>query len=125
MALALLDTSILVDILRKHRPALTWYAAQTQLGVSRVVWLEAIQGAWDKPSQERALRLLRTFELVELSTADAEWATHQLVQFNLSHNIDAFDCLIASASHRLQIPLYTQNLKHFTPLLGSLARSPY
>jgi len=53
------------------------------------------------------------------------WATEQLIVFNLSHNIDVFDCLIAAVSHRLQIPLYTRNLRHFEPLLGPLARPPY
>jgi hypothetical protein len=35
------------------------------------------------------------------------------------------DCLIAAPSHRLNVPLYTMNLKHFTPLLGALAVRPY
>lgn len=40
-------------------------------------------------------------------------------------NVDAFDCLVAALSFRLQLPLYTRNLKYFAPLLGHLAQQPY
>ena len=35
------------------------------------------------------------------------------------------DLLIAAPSQRLQLPLYTHNLKHLSPLLGTLAQKPY
>jgi predicted nucleic acid-binding protein len=69
--------------------------------------------------------MLRDFERVDLITADIDWAIQQLWLFKLSHNVGGNDCLIASVSHRLQIPLYTTNLKHFAPLLGVLAQKPY
>jgi predicted nucleic acid-binding protein len=53
------------------------------------------------------------------------WATEQLLRLKVSHGVDAFDCLIAAASHRLGVALYTRNLKHFQPLLAALAQSPY
>lgn len=48
-----------------------------------------------------------------------------MLRYTLSHNVDALDCLIASVHPRLNMPLYTRNLKHFAPILGSLARLPY
>jgi predicted nucleic acid-binding protein len=125
MVSALVDTSVMVDLLRGYLPAQSWYLAQSDLGVSRAVWLEIIEGAQNLHTQRDALKLLRRFELVELTTPDVIWATEQLIVLNLSHNIDVFDCLIAAVSHRLQISLYTRNLKHFTPLLGALAQLPY
>ncbi len=89
------------------------------------VRLEAIEGVQNRTSQRAALRLLNRFELVELTTQDMVWATNQLLKFNLSHNIDVFDCMIAAVNHRLQIPLYTRNLKHFLPLIDQLARAPF
>lgn len=35
------------------------------------------------------------------------------------------DCLIAAPAQRLGVPLYTRNLKHFSPLLGDLAVMAY
>jgi predicted nucleic acid-binding protein len=84
-----------------------------------------IEGTLDSKGLRRALTLLKDFDHIELTPSDLEWANDQLIRFHLSHNIGMMDCLIASASQRLQIPLYTTNLKHFTPLLGSLAQKPY
>lgn len=56
---------------------------------------------------------------------DHEWAIKQMLRYHLSHNVGAFDCLIAAPAYRLRLPLYTHNLKHFAPLLGDLARRPY
>ena len=87
--------------------------------------MEVLQGARNKVQQGRALRFLERLELVELTQTDLEWATQQLIQFSLSHNADAFDCLIAAPCQRLNLPLYTRNLKHFAPLLPTLAQKPY
>lgn len=125
MAVALIDTSIVVDFLRGYPAAQAWFLTQNDLGVSRAVYLEIIEGAENRRDQATALKLLRRFELIELTTPDVVWATTQLITFNLSHNIDAFDCLIASVNYRLQLPLYTRNLKHFVPVLGNLVRRPY
>jgi predicted nucleic acid-binding protein len=47
------------------------------------------------------------------------------MRYELSHGVGMMDCLIASVSYRLQLPLYTHNLKHFAPLLNDLAQKPY
>lgn len=125
MVTALLDTSVVIDLLRGYKPAQEWYLQQTNLGLSRVVWLETIEGAPNRQAQRHAGKLLRRFELVELTNEDMAAATEMLLLFNLSHNIDAFDCMIAAVSARMQVSLYTRNLKHFLPLLGNLAQSPY
>ena len=123
--IGMLDSSIVVDLLRKYPPANNWLHSQGNLGVTRVVWWEVVQGAQDKMRQQRTLMLLSRFVLVELTALDMIWATNALIRFNLSHNVDIFDCLIAAVGNRLQLPLYTTNLKHFLPLIGSLAQSPY
>lgn len=123
--LGLLDTAVVVDILRNYPDALAWLGQQGQLGVTRIVWLEILEGAQSRQKQEEAIKLLRRFEVVDLTPSDWIWATEQLLRFRLERNVDAFDALIASASYRLQIPLYTTNEKHFMPMLGKLAQTPY
>lgn len=125
MVAGMLDSSVLIDVLRGYAPAESWLAAQGQLGTTRIVWLELIEGAPNKRAQQRAITLLRRFDLVDLTPDDMHWAVVQLTRYGLSHDVDAFDCLIASVHLRLNIPLYTRNLKHFTPLIGDLAISPY
>lgn len=125
MVKALIDTNVLVDVLRKYAPAETWLQSQSDLAVSRTSWLELMEGSTSKSEQQRAITLLNDFAIVELTVSDFDWATQQLVRYRLINGVDAFDCLIAAPSYRLQLPLYTRNLKHFAPLLGKLAQEPY
>ncbi len=123
---ALLDTNIIVDILRAHPPALAWYGQLTlQLGVTPIAMMEVIGGAGNKADLNRALQVLGPFQRVDLTSDDFTWAINEYTKYHLSHSVDMEDCLIASLNHRLQLPLYTGNLKHFTPLLGTLAQRPY
>jgi predicted nucleic acid-binding protein len=90
-----------------------------------MVWIELLQGVQNSKAQRRALKTLREFERVDLTASDVDWAIRQLIDFRLSHHIGGLDSLIASVSNSLQLPLYTTNVKHFTPMLGGLAKKPY
>ncbi len=129
LPVALLDSVVVVDLLRGYLPAQAWFTQQATLdvilGVTPTVWLEILQGAANRQAQRRAIKLLKAFAQIEQTSADFEWAIQQATRLVLSHQVSALDCLIASASYRLQLPLYTNNLKHFTPLLGPLAQKPY
>jgi predicted nucleic acid-binding protein len=125
MVTGLVDTDILIDVLRQHPPAQTWLIQQSSLGVSSIGWIELLQGTSNKLAQKQAIRVLESFERVELETVDFKWTVEALLKFNLRHSLMGLDALIASVSHRLQVPLYTRNLKHFRPILGNLAQSPY
>jgi len=77
---ALLDTSVLIDILRLNISANQWISQQNiQFGVSRIVQIEVLQGALNKQDQTHALKLLRRFELIELMPSDYQWAVEQLI----------------------------------------------
>ncbi len=71
------------------------------------------------------MRFLTTFELMCLTETDQLWAMKQYQIFRLSHGVGMNDCLIAAPAQRLGVPLYTRNLKHFSPLLGDLAVTAY
>jgi predicted nucleic acid-binding protein len=125
MVTGLLDTTILVDLLRQYSPAENWISQQQNLGITTVVWIELIQGVTNRVAQQNTLNVLKSYTKVEVEVIDIEWAIQTMLKFKLSHNVLAFDALIASVSYRLQVPLYTRNLKHFRPILGNLAQSPY
>jgi|ERR1041385_7250061 predicted nucleic acid-binding protein len=128
MVIGSLDTAIVVDLLRQYTPAQAWLnqlPRNDRLGVSPIVWLEVIDGVSNRQEQNTAIKLLGSFEWLDLTPDDCRWAVNQAIKFKLSHNTDIEDCLIASTSHRLQIPLFTANIKHFQPLIGPLAQKPY
>lgn len=87
--------------------------------------MEIVKGCENKKALHEATRLLKRFELVDIQVEDIDWALDKLTKYALSHNIDLIDSLIAATAYQLNIPLYTKNLKHFTPLLGKLAQKPY
>lgn len=126
MVTSLLDTSIIIDLIRGFPDAHEWLKASDDTpGITRYVWLEVIQGAFNKQKQTDAITLLSEFQIIALSLEDMEWAVQALIKTRLAYNVDVLDCLIASTAYRLNIPLYTRNLKHFKPLLDNLALKPY
>ena len=115
----IIDTTILIHIFRGNKDAVSWIAAQTTLGVTTVSRLEFIYGARGKVALTAVVRLLNTFTMVALTDADQVWAEQQLVKYRLSRGVEINDSLIASVCHRLQVPIYTQNVKDMQKILAS------
>lgn len=122
---AIVDTTVVVHLLRRYKPALAWFNNDQTYGVTSATWMEIMQGTTSKTNQAQAKGILSQFELLYLTAGDQQWAMEQLERFQFSHHISMDDCMIASIAHRLQLPLYTHNLKHMTPLIGKLAVKPY
>lgn len=124
---AILDTSVLIDLLRGFQPAQDWFASlgRQRAAITPVVWMETVQGATDRARRDQALRFLRQFPLEHPTEDDNRWAMRQTARFHLSHGIQLQDAMIASVAVRLAVPLYTTNLKHFQPLPSVDAKRPY
>jgi predicted nucleic acid-binding protein len=126
ISLAVVDTTVLIHLLRGDAIAAQWLATQPRLAMTSISWLEVMQGAPGKRGEIRSLNLFRQFDLIYLDEADQIWAMQQLLTHRLSHGVSTMDCLIASVCHRLQVPLYTHNLRDMVRLLGSdLVVKPY
>jgi predicted nucleic acid-binding protein len=87
--------------------------------------MEVIGGGPNKIKRLQAAKLMQQFEMIYLMQADLDWAMEQQMLYELRFGVGMMDCLIASVCNRLQLPLYTHNLKHFVPLLDDLAQKPY
>jgi hypothetical protein len=124
---ACIDTSVIIDLSRQYLPAKQWMLTQVpaEIGISPAAWMEIMFGALNKTNQQKAQKLVSHFTLQYPTDADHDWAMRQIMKYGISHNVGVIDCLIAAPAYRLQLPLYTTNLKHFKPLLGALAVRPY
>jgi len=124
---AILDTSVLIDLLRAFPPATDWFAGlgRQRLAITPVVWMETVQGAVNRAQRAQAIRFLRRFRIEHPTEDDNRWAMLQSARFHLSHSIQLQDAMIASVAARLAVPLYTTNLKHFQPLPSVNAKKPY
>lgn len=126
MIRGIIDTNILIELYRNLPAAKTWITGQTDLAVPIVSWLEFMEGARGKAGQARCLQIMAPFDLVLLTEVDQQWTKTQLVHYRLSHGLSFKDCLIAASVFRLQVPLFTHNVKDFLPILPShLVISPY
>src|SRR6185295_19877296 len=112
MSVGIVDTTVILHYFRKVATARAWVDSQpVRLSVVSTTWMEVMEGASSKVNQAESRRILNKFDLLYLTTADQQWAMQQLEYFQFSHHIGMDDCLIASVAYRLQLPLYTHNLK--------------
>lgn len=127
MIVGVVDSTVIIHIFRKYTPARQWIDEQSdQLVVTPITWLEVMHGAPGKSGQAVCKAILSRFTLEYLTPTDMDWAMERMEQLRLSHGVGINDCLIASVAYRLQVPLYTHNLKHMRNLLGEkLSLKPY
>ncbi len=125
MIIGLLDTTVIVHLLRRYAPALAWFDASKNFAISSIAWMEVMIGVTSKKNMIDTRTFLSGFDLIYLTPTDQHWAQTQIERLRFSHHIDMNDCMVASVAHRLQVPLYTHNLKDMSPLLGHLAIRPY
>jgi predicted nucleic acid-binding protein len=126
MTVGIVDTTVVVHYFRKNPMAQTWVDTQpVRLPIVSITWLEVMHGAGSKAKESASKSILSRFDIIYLSEIDQQWAMQQVERFRLSHGVSINDCLIASVAFRLQVPLYTHNLKDMTPMLGKLAVKPY
>jgi predicted nucleic acid-binding protein len=126
MSGGIVDTTVIPHYFRKNADARTWVDSQpVRLSLTSITWMEVMEGASSMASQSLCKSILGKFDLLYLTSADQQWAMEQLERLQFSHHVGMNDCLIASVANRLQLPLYTHNLKDITPMIGKLAVKPY
>lgn len=124
----LLDSDVLIDLLRKHPPALEWFDAlpdDEELAVSGYVAMELIQGCRSKAEQARVQRGFSAYEIVWLSPADCDRALGVFATYRLSHNAGLLDALIGQTAIALGVPLHTFNQRHYSFIPGMQTVQPY
>ncbi len=123
----LLDTSILIDILRGHKPARAWVVSVPPpvRFVSVVTTAELLSGCRNQTEQRAVDRELALYQMVWLNEAISQAALQFYRRFHLSHGSGFLDCLIAATASEHDLQLATLNLKHFSPFPDLQATKPY
>lgn len=124
---ALLDTNILIDLLRGQPAAVAWMQAQTKtvFGIPVLVSMELVNGVENAADRQQVQKALTGYPVIHLTVEDSVWAQSQHALYKLSHNVGIIDTLIAAPAKRLSVPIYTLNIKHFSPLPGVTVVKPY
>ena len=122
----LLDTDVMVDVLRGHPPAVAWLTGYSaSIGLPGLVAMELLQGCRDQNDQNTVETELRRFALHWPKAIDCDRALADFATFRLSHNLGLLDSLIAHTAVGIGEELATFNLKHYSIVKGLKTVQPY
>ena len=123
----LLDTDVMVDVLRGYEPAVEWLSLLTDEApaLPGLVVLELMNGCRSTMEMKRLLKRVEPFRIYWPSRADCDRALAQFAQGRLTHALSIMDVLIAECAVGLNATLCTFNTKHFKSITQLRTRQPY
>jgi predicted nucleic acid-binding protein len=122
----LLDTDILIDVQRKHPPAIAWFDSLQELpSIPGFVVMELVQDAQNMRQVRQVLKLVAPLPVVWPTEADCDRALSDFTAYHLSHNLGLLDALIAACATGRAAVLCTFNTKHYRAVPGLVTEQPY
>jgi predicted nucleic acid-binding protein len=123
----LLDSDIMVDLLRNYPPAVAWLNSlgNAPVALPGLVAMELLQGCPNSAEQQRVQRRLARLALYWPSAADCNRALSDFAAFRLSHGVGLLDALIGHTAIGRNEVLATFNVKHFGAIPGLQTIQPY
>jgi predicted nucleic acid-binding protein len=123
----LIDTDVMVDIMRRHAPAVAWLdTLETEvIGVPGLVAMKLLQGYGNREEQEQLESFLRPYRRYWPSQSDCGRAFDGFAMFHLSHHLGILDALIAETAVGLDVELVIFNTKHYDILSALRTIQPY
>jgi predicted nucleic acid-binding protein len=123
----LLDSDVMIDILRGHGPAVDWLAtiSGTSIGLPGLVAMELIAGCRNQAEQQVLQQRLLGFSMHWPAQMDCQRAYTDFGNYRLSHNLGILDALIGHTAVGLGEPLATFNVKHLGVVSGLTTIQPY
>jgi len=123
----LLDTDVMIDILRGHPPAVAWLGTVPTevVALPGYVAMELIQGCRDQQEQRELLIELQRYTVLWPQPEVCDRALDLYTRFYLSHGLGLLDSRIGQLALALGLPLYTFNEKHYRAIPGLQLSQPY
>ena len=122
--MTLLDTCILIDVLRGREQALAFITTLDEKpAISAVTATELVAGCRNVKERRQIDQLIETYGIHDIDRDIACLAGEYIRAYGPSHGTDPIDALIAATAMVRAAPLATLNLKHF-PMFKGLKR-PY
>ena len=115
----LLDTNILIDVLRCEALALTWLERQDRPRISVISWIEVLVGCRESEG-DRVEAWLDSFPRLPLNDAVAREA----VGLRQRHGLKIPDAIILATARCADLTLATRNSRDFPIALGGVLH-PY
>lgn len=123
----LVDTDIMIDVLREYPPAEMWLESlgNTPIILPGFVVMELVQGCQNKTEQDTLLKTLDKYQYVWPQEETCNQALSIFKTFHLSHSLGIIDALIGQTAVALGLALHTFNQKHYSMIPGLQTIQPY
>jgi predicted nucleic acid-binding protein len=122
----ILDTDVLIDLVRKHPAATAWFQSLTRLpSVCGFAALELSFGCANRNDLIAVERFLSIFDVAWPSKGDLVRVLAEYPTLRLSGGLSAMDGLIATTAIGLGDTLATFNVKHFSAVPELITVQPY
>jgi predicted nucleic acid-binding protein len=120
----LLDTDVLVDVLRGYPEALAYVKLQEErILFSAIVSAELYAGARDDAELARIDHLLSRYPMLDVSPDIARSAGLLKRDYHKSHGVGLADAIVAATAITYGVEVGTLNVKHYPMLKG--IKPPY
>ncbi len=114
MEMILLDTNILIEILKGNQTTIAQLEKLNSLfSISVISYMELIYGALNKNEVKKIEKFLYQFEIFPINEQISLKALELIKQYAKSHFLDIPDALIAATAIENDCQLFTYNLKDF------------
>jgi predicted nucleic acid-binding protein len=122
----LVDADVLIDIQRKHPPAVAWFSGLAKLpAVPGFAVMELIQAAQNRRQVQAVWQLVAGMQTVWATNADCNRALSDFAAYRLSHGLGLVDALIAACAVGYSATLYNFNAKHYQVVPHLIIAKPY
>lgn len=113
MEKVILDTNILIEILKGDQKTIQIVKQFDRHYISAITAMEIYFGALNKKELIKLKQFISLFDVVALNETISNLATNLVYSYAKSHTLDIPDALIASTSIFINTPLFTYNKKDF------------
>jgi len=123
----LLDTDVMVDVLRKLPSAIQWLKTQAdeEIILPGFVVMELLQGCRNASELRRLKRSLSDFNILWPRPETCNRAIETFSRFYLNAGMGIIDAIIGQLAVDSNLPLYSFNKKHYGVIPGLDVRIPY
>lgn len=120
------DTDVMVDVLRSCPPAMSWLESfADRIVIPGFVVMELIAGCENLTEQRRVERIIRPFPITWPSLGTLNSALSVFAHNHLGRGVSMMDSIIGQTAHDLGLPLATFNRKHYSVIHGLKTVQPY
>jgi predicted nucleic acid-binding protein len=121
------DTDVMVDVLREHPPAIAWLASlgDEEIILPGFVFMELLQGCRNRREHRTLEERLTGFQVAWPEPHQSDEALRVFARLHLRHRIGIIDALSGQLAVSLNLPLHKFNQRHYVAIPHLQTVQPY